>query len=303
MSGISIMHHKLKTFLAFAAIFLILHGCGSMDPRNVDIEVQENMPTTKITSFDKVLSDLGRMSTIYGNGLRIQSEYIADNTGTSIDTKSGIPKDITEMIKSALNAIGGEVIFIPYNPSYLNNAMLTGYSGFENKLIPDVVLSGGITEFDQNFETRSKGLDAAVTTQPFNVNESWVPDSTLDAGYNDSTKSELARITLDLNLVDFRTYAGIAKVQTVNTVIVEKVVADKELAFSLFGPTFGLNGSVTKAQGQHAAIRLLVQLSVGQIVGKYLMLPYWKLLPDAAPDQDVIERVKEIHQGMSHEER
>ena len=153
------------------------------------------------------------------------------------------------------------------------------------------------------YANRSQGLDAAVTTQPFNVNESWVPDSTLDAGYNDSTKSELARITLDLNLVDFKTYAGIAKVQTVNTVIVEKVVADKELAFSLFGPTFGLSGSVTKAQGQHAAIRLLVQLSVAQIVGKNLMLPYWKLLPDAAPDQDVVERVKGIHQGLSDSEK
>ena len=292
----------MRKFLIYA-LLLLLAGCSGMDPRNVDVEIQEEIPRPKITSFDKALSDLGRMSRIYGNGLRIQSEYIADNTGTSVDSKSGIPKDITEMIKSALNAIGGEVVYIPYNPSFINNQMLTGYSEFEHKVLPDVILSGGITEFDQNFEVRSSSTDIAATTQPFNIDESWVPVDTIEIGYSKSGKRELSRITLDFNLVDFKTLVGISKVQTVNTVVVQKATAEKELAFTLFGPTFGLDGSVSKVQGRHAAIRLMVQLSVVQIVGKYLLLPYWKLLPGAEPDKDVLEKVALNQSAMSPEEQ
>lgn len=250
-----------------------------------------------MTSFDKALSDLGKMTTLFGNGVRIQSQNISDKTGSP--GSSGIPKDITEMTKSALNSIGGEVVYIPYNPSYLNNQMLTGYSSFENKWIPDVILSGGITEYDKNIEVRSSGTDASVETAPFNVNESFVPDDIIDFGYYSSNKSERSRITLDFNMVDFQTLTGVAKVQTTNTILVQKAVADKELAFSLFGPTFGLEGSVTKVQGKHAAIRLLVQLSVIQMVGKYLALPYWKLLPDAEPDQDVVDKVVRNQIGLS----
>jgi hypothetical protein len=65
------------------------------------------------------------------------------------------------------------------------------------------------------------------------------------------------------------------------------------------GPSFGLKGSIKKVQGRHAAVRMLVQLSMVQIIGKYLMVPYWTLLPEANPDPVVMDGVKKAFYNMS----
>lgn len=294
---------NLDSFIRFFALLFIiacLSGCAaSIDPGKVDIELKNQAPKPKITSFDTPLADLGKMTEIYGKGVLVQSEIITDNTGSSRATDGEIPQDITEMTKSALNAIGGNIVYIPYNPSFINNQMLTGYSDFQNKLIPDVILSGGITEFDRALETKDRSKDFDVTSRSFNVNQSWVPDDTIRIGYNDAEIEGSARITVDYNLLDFQTMAGVAKVQTVNTIIVHKAMAEKNLAFSLFGPTFGLQGTVKKIQGRHAAIRLLVQLSVIQILGKYLLIPYWDVLPGAEPDPVILDFVSRGYRQMS----
>ncbi len=276
--------------LCLAAV--LLTSCARVDPRQVEVELPHGEPMVKRTSFDRHLADLGRMSVIYGKRVRIQGKDIADETGTSKYGFGEIPRDITEMTKSALNAIGGNVLYIPYNPVFINNEMVTGYSSFQGKIIPDVVLSGGITEFDRGLETRGRNTDFGVTTKPFNVNDSWVPGDTISLDYSQGRTSSLARITLDFNLIDFKTMAGVPRMQTVNSINVYKAVAEKELGFTIFGPSFGLKGTVKKVQGRHAAIRLLVQASVLQVVGKYLGVPYWRLLPGAAPDPVVINRVR-----------
>jgi hypothetical protein len=40
------------------------------------------------------------------------------------------------MTKSALNAIGGNVVYIPYSPVFINNQMVTGYSNFPGQAHP-----------------------------------------------------------------------------------------------------------------------------------------------------------------------
>ncbi len=289
--------------LLLPMLLLGLGACGKMDPRNVDVDLPSDMPEVKETSFDKPLAELGRMTQIYGKRAYIQGKDITDFTGLSQYGYGEIPRDITEMTKSALNAIGGNVVYIPYSPVFINNQMVTGYSNFQGKLIPDIVLSGGITEFDRGLETRGSNTDFGVTTRPFNVNQSWVPGDTISVDYNQEDKDSLARITLDFNLLDFQTMSGVARMQTVNTINVYKAAAEKELGFTIFGPTFGLKGTVKKVQGRHAAIRLLVQTSVLQIVGKYLYLPYWKLIPDMKPDSVVLDKIRQDYRNLSQTEK
>lgn len=291
------------SLLMIPLMVLSLTSCAKIDPRQVDVDMPSDMPEIKETSFDKPLAELGRMTQIYGKRVLIQGKDITDFTGLSQFGYGEIPRDVTEMTKSALNAIGGNVVYIPYNPVFINNQMVTGYSSFQGKMIPDIVLSGGITEFDRGLETRGSNTDFGVTTKPFNVNESWVPGDTISVDYNQEDKNSLARITLDFNLLDFRTMSGVARMQTVNTINVYKAVAEKELGFTIFGPSFGLKGTVKKVQGRHAAIRLLVQTSVLQIVGKYLYLPYWKLIPDMKPDPLVLERIRQDFRNLSQNDR
>ncbi len=291
------------SLLLISLVALGLTSCAKIDPRNVDVDLPADTPVITETNFDQPLADLGKMTQVYGKRVFIQGKDIVDFTGLSQYSSGEIPHDITEMSKSALNAIGGNVVYIPYSPVFINNQMVTGYSNFQGKYIPDIVLSGGITEFDRGLETRGSNTDFGVTTKPFNVNQSWVPGDTISVDYNQEDQNSVARITLDFNLLDFRTMSGVARMQTVNSINVYKAMADKELGFTIFGPSFGLKGTVKKVQGRHAAIRLLVQTSILQIVGKYLYLPYWKLIPNMKPDQVVLDKIRQDFRNLSQNDK
>lgn len=261
----------------------LLGGC-SLNPHNVDVELTEHPVQAKASNFDSAMRDLGLMSQIYDSKkVHIMARDIIDNTGSSIATEAEIPRDVTEMLKTTLNGFGGNVVFIPYDPDFILNSANTGYSGFREKLMPDVVVSGGITEFDRGLETRGKNTDLAL--------EGSIDDNDIGVDFSDQEKASLASITLDFNLVNFKTLAGIPRMQAVNHIKVEKAQAENSLAFSIIGNTVGLKGEVKKVQGRHAAVRLVVQVSMIEVLGKYLALPYWRLLPNVGRDPVVVDQV------------
>ena len=91
---------------------------------------------------------------------------------------------------------------------------------------------------------------------------------------------------------------------TVNSMEVHKAVKQKELGITLFGPTFGAKGSIKKVQGRHEAVRLLVQVSMIQMVGKYLGLPYWRVLgEDALPDEVVLSQLSSDFHRMNDSQK
>jgi hypothetical protein len=288
-----------------ALIITGLAACASLNPTRPEVNLPESKPHAKVTSYTQALGDLGLMTEIYGTPVfKIQCNPIGDNTGSSGATGAEIPRDITEMMKSSLNAIGGKVTYIPYDPSFIQNQVVTGYSNFHNKTIPDAVLTGGITEFDRGLETRSSGTDISAGYE-FNG----VPDSlgmatkAAELRNSQGNKSGLARITLDFNMLDFQTMTGISKSNVTNSMEVHKALSERELGVSIFGQSFGGKGSVKKVQGRHAAVRLLVELSMIQIVGKHLRLPYWRLLgEDAKADQLVIDEVSQYYRYLTDAE-
>jgi len=295
---------RMQIVLIIMSFSLLLVSCASVDPANIEVELKTAPPTSQITNYTQALADLGLMTEIYNvDVVKIQSNPIGDNTGTSGSTGGEIPRDITEMIKSALNSIGGRVTFIPYDPSFMQNQMVTGYSNFDDKLIPDVVISGGITEFDRGLETRGDGTDVSAGAE-FTGLPSYLPSKEIKLRYGDTGKTGLASITLDFNLLNFRTMAGIPRMGSVNSMKVSKAMGEKELGISLFGQSFGRKGSVKKVQGRHAAVRLLVELSMIQVVGKYNGLPYWRLLgDDAMPDKDVESAIRKFYFKLGDSDR
>ena len=94
-------------------ILPFLTSCQS-NPHNVNVTLPKTIPEAKTTVFTQAIPDLGTMSAIYSTEpLRIMANEITDNTGTSIATSAEIPRDITAMVKSTLNAFGGNITFIP----------------------------------------------------------------------------------------------------------------------------------------------------------------------------------------------
>ncbi len=294
---------KLQVAFIMLSFSFLMFSCATLDPQKVDVELPKTAPISKITTYTNPLSDLGLMTEIYDvDVLKIQSTPINDKTGASGPTGGEIPRDITEMLKSSLNSIGGRIIYIPYDPTFIQYQAATGYSQFEGKLIPDVILSGGITEFDRALEVRGGNTDVAGEKSI-----SMIPDffqgKNIGARYGGSGKTGLARITLDFNLLNFQTMSGIARMNTVNSMEVGKALKGKELSVSLFGITFGRKGTIRKVQGRHEAVRILVELSMIQIVGKYNALPYWRLLgDDVLEDKEVISALSKYYYNLNETE-
>jgi hypothetical protein len=269
----------LKRMAVVILLAASLSSCASVDPRKVDVELKEEPPAPKITSFAAALSGLGNMTEKYNTpDLYIMITGLNDKTGTSVGTQGEIPFEITEMAKSAINAMGGKVHYVPYDPGFIQNNVITGYTDFKNKVKPNVILTGGITEFDRSIEVRGENTDVDASAGKYKGKD------IVAVKYGDDAKEAFSSITVDFNLLDFDTMLGVPKVQAVNTMKVHKVANEKELGVTILGVSFGLKGAIKKIQGRHAAVRLLVELSVIQVIGRYLNIPYWELLPDAEPD-------------------
>ncbi|MEQ1638498.1 MAG: DUF4384 domain-containing protein [Methylococcales bacterium] len=270
------------------AVLLLLAGCG-LNPQNADIGLDETLPEAKVTIYQQAINQLGSMTTIYGGApLMIMAKDIVDNTGTSIATNAEIPRDITEMVKSTLNAIGGNVQYIPYEPDFMLNTAKTGYSRYGDKTLPQVILSGGITEFDRGLVTKGDSLEFDIEiAKEYGIS------------FSDEEKASLASVTLDFNLIDFKTFAGIPRIQAVNGIKLHKATREDSIGFTVKSATFGAKGEIKKVQGRHSAVRLLVQLSMLQMIGRYEKLPYWKLIPGAVVDEVVIDQVLADYYAMS----
>ncbi len=274
-------------------IAVLTASCG-INPQNIDIDLQETLPETKFTVFSQSLLDLGRVNKIFGQGkLKVMVKNVIDNTGTSLPTQGEIPNDITEMLKSSLNGVGGNIFYIPYDPAFMLNTAKTGYSTWGDKELPDIVLSGGITEFDRALVTKGENSDLGVD----------IKNSPFSLDFSDRTKSSLASITLDFNLIDFKTFTGIPHMQAINNIKVHKGLRDDTLGFTIYGASIGVKGTMKKIQGRHAATRLLVQLSLIQVLARYQRLPYWKLLPGTKEDPVVINLVTEDFYALKPKQR
>jgi hypothetical protein len=270
-----------------------LAGCAALDPKPEQLQLPAEAPVATATVFSEALTRLGTQSQVYGTELmKIQCREVDDDTGTSYHSGGEIPKKITLMVNSALNAIGGRVVYIPYWPDYFAGIQVSGYQLKDEKLVPDVVLAGGITEFDRVLVALDRSRNLDIETKEFSKAPDLFDGKTIGIDASQADKWSEARIGVDFNLISFNAQFGIPKMQASNGITVYKGVKEGELGFTLFGPTIGLRGSVKKIQGRHAAVRLLVQYSVIQLVGRYLDLPYWTLLDGVAPDPVVLENLR-----------
>ncbi len=284
---------KMKFAILVLLMPLLLVSCK----KAVDVELQESKPERKTTSYSDALRQLGRLTREFNTPpLRVQTTGVRDDTGSSAATGAEIPFDITEMVKSAVNSIGGNVTFVLYDPFYLKNQASLNFTTLDNKTKPDVVVQGGITEFDRALEVAGQGFDVG--------GEFDVGAETLGFDASSQDKESTSRIALDLNLIDFETLSAVPRMQAVNTIMVYKAAREQELGFSIFGAAFGVQGSVQKIQGRHAAVRVLVDLSILEILGKYLNIPYWKCVGEGArPDPVVLENIKDQYFMASPEEK
>lgn len=297
----------MKVFLTFclcAFIALILASCGTFAPEKMELPMTETAPKEKVTRFSETLKEFGLMLEIYRpEPVKVMIKEVIDKTGASASTGSEIQQSITEIVKSTLSTMGENVVYVDYDPEFVSMMQQTGYSDFGNKLIPDVVVTGAITEFDRALQTVEKGMDLGAEVDIANVKKV-LPSQVLSAEFGDSSAANKARITVDFNLKKFQTLASIPGMSVVNTMEVQKAVARQEFGITLFGPTFGTKGTLKRVQGRHDAIRLLVQSGMVQLMGRYAGVPYWRLMgQDAVSDETVLKSWRREFPKLSESDR
>ncbi len=268
-----------RVLLAFSLLLcLALTSCFM--PRS--IEVPDLTPEPYITKYGAVLDNFGRLLETYRDSvIYVMSQDIVDATGVSTATGGEIPYNITEMVRSALNSIGDRVVYVPHDPALIVNEMHLGASF--KRPNPTVLLSAALTEYDRTVESEGSSLDLQSSFGG-GITET-------DIGADMKESYSVSRITVDMNLIDYKRMVMIPKMQSINSVRVYNFTGSNSLSFAINGNGLGISGQIKRINGRHAAVRLLAELSVLEIVGRYASVPYWRCLPEGKEDPVVVEKL------------
>jgi len=246
----------LYVMLICPAIYI---GCS----KRIDVKNIQDQPVQIRTMLTRALDGLGLMTEIYGSSvLTIQSAPLVDRTGPEWKKGGDNSRRITEKIKTSVSSIGGRIKFIPYDPVFAHVQIIKYEPDTEKRLFPDVVIEGEILQFNPGMQKRG--------------------------GIGCNAK-------LIFNYIDFHTLAAIARVRTENDVLVKKSKKRNKVTVILSGPFYQKEGTIEKANGGQEAIQMLVELSMIQLIGKHLALPYWKLLEGASADSVVLDSMKRLY--------
>ena len=191
------------------------------------------------------------------------------------------------MLATALNKIGHQVIYVPYDPNYVISEATTG--GNINRTLPNLVITGGITEYDKDMieKNREAKADAQVKQGDYGSKYNY------DGGASYKAGSSVSRIALDLGLLNYSTQAAIAGIQTSNAITVRKSSTGWGVGAYFQGCGLSFDYALQKKQGVYYALRLLVELSVLEALGQYFDVPYWRCIPGSQPNPAMIGRLVE----------
>ena len=250
---------------ALAVVMLLGSGCSSTKPKIDDKAMEQTGPQARKTAYDQYLHEFGKMyRAFYGTRKKI---YIQSKPIENVSGAGGLPSDLSQMIISAVNKIGKPIYYVPFDPRYIALEVETGGSMTRN--LPKYVIAGGITEYDKNIKSSSSGVNADAEGKMYG--------SEFDSSAEASKNNSLSRLSLDLHLLDYQNQTMVPGTQTINTIEVKTMSKRGSFNFFIFGSGVGFNGEVSRKQGVHAALRILVESSVLQLLAREAGLPYWKI--------------------------
>ena len=237
----------------------------------------------RVTRYEDSLDQFGVMLEAYDlQKIRIQSKPIRNQTA-----EKGLPDDIRVMVETSINKIRRQITLIPYDPVYYTAEVTTG--GQIVRTLPDIVIDGGLSEFDKDMIEKERELKAEAQVKKGDYGSKYDQDG--GAGYK--AKSGVSRLGLDLHLLNYANQSAIAGKQASNTVNIRKTQVGWSVGYYFQGCGLSFEYSLKKQQGLHSAIRLLVEMSVMEILGKYYDVPYWRCIEGAKPDEPMCARLTE----------
>lgn len=287
MKRTAVLRRASFAFCAVTALGL-LSGCSWFMGKVSDDEIKEldndlGKPDPRLSAYDNSLVKFGRMLEAYNiKQIRVQSKLISNYTADQ-----SLPQDVSKMLDTAINKIGRQVVYIPFDPNYVISEATTG--GNINRALPEIVITGGITEYDKDMIEKSREAKADGQVQKGDYGSKF----DYDAGAGYKAGSSTSRIAMDMSLLNYTNQAAIAGIQTSNAITVRKSSTGWGVGAYFQGCGLSFDYALQKKQGVYYALRLLVELSVIEVLGKYFDVPYWRCIDGAKPDVSMIARMTE----------
>jgi len=256
---------KIIKLSAVAVSMLLFVGCSA--PK-VDLSQNKDRKTEMAkTNYTQALQNVDSMIAVFnGRGINVVVNPIQDETASA----GKLPRNISTMVKSTFNKIGNNV-------TTLSTLKL---KKFPNKNII-YSIEGAITEFDL-LEASGSGFDAAG--EATYKGQEGTTDFSMDR------ESKLTKLAITFNPVNTRTGSFVPRGSTNNRITIDQKSGGNEFAISILGTGIGLNNAITKAHGVHSSIRILIELSVVELLGRVTNYPYW-LLTGGEVNQDVVSNL------------
>ena len=257
-------------------------------------------PKEQITEYGKALDRFSAMLRAY---VEPETPIILVGKTVRNDTScQKLPMDVTPLVSTAVNHLGGNILFFPNMPQFLefmrvhmqSNAASAAGGFFDLVLqredIPVLVIDGALTECNENKDVVERIFDADVTGTHDGQEGS--------AGGSKGWTANLTGLTVDFHLVDYRAGFMIQRIQSSMAVNIKTIKGGYNFNIQVLGSGFGLNRSRKMSQGRDEAVRALVDVSILKLLGQYLLVPYWRCLEGMPPDNLVIQSLEERFRYM-----
>ena len=263
-----ILEEKGSCLLLF---FLFIVGCTAR-PTTEEVIIAE-FPKGKVvrnnTYFERSLVCMDQLF-LQANikDILIGSDGLPDRTGR-IQVGS---RDMLITVLSKISARSGAFRFV----DYFGDKPLRGLLGLRNALDPRAkrlpppvyYIGGGITQVD------SKTLKKSYNTSGFHFNNR----DTYIGSFNFTNEKVSSIVSMDMYIGRLFSRQVIPGLQASNSISVTRSTfgAGFEARYKLHNIPFTVN--IDQNEGTHAAIRLLIQLSLIESLGKLTAVPYWQCL-------------------------
>ncbi len=268
--NIATAYYWIKQILIFIFIIGIFSGC-SVRPMTEKVVI-EGLPKGKIvrnsTYFEDSLVCMDRLFLQAGiKNILIGSDGLPDRTNR---VRVG-SRDMLIAALSKISTRSGAFRFV----DYFGDRPVRGLMGLRNALdprakkllLPVYYISGGITQVDSKVlkESYGRGLH-------FNNKEAYI------ANLNFNNEKTSSIVSMDMYIGRSLSRQVIPGLEASNSITITRsgLGAGFEARYKLHTIPFTVN--IDKNEGTHAGVRLLIQLSLIESLGKLTGVPYWQCL-------------------------
>ena len=263
---------------------LALTGCASPQDAPV-IARPKSTPVRNLTSFSAALQCMDNLLAQFGvQGIIITSAGLPDATG---EVRTGT-KDMLISAISAMSVRSGAFKFVDFDQQQVDVHSLQGLVGFtEDFRVPNYYIRGAITQLDEGVIADSGGASVA--------------GSAFSLGF--SQDQIVSVVSIDMNIGDLVTRQIQPGMSSHNSLSVTRNSKAGDAGGRI--DTYGLffNISLNRAEGMHAAVRSLVELSTIEVLGKLAEVPYWRCLQIEQTNPAVEAQARAWFSDMSEREQ